>query len=974
MKKQNSRKFAIAVCIAVIVLGVVSLVFYIGGFAPKIVGLFKDEQTTAVEEETTQPVIEFVSSVSGPAEGMSGVILEKGSDFTDINAANEAIKQISDWGFNTVILSKCDYTEAAQLATQAKNNGLFSVYRIESNDIVKSGIADENAAAPIGGIGVDSILISVSQGATKSEAALAAQTLRKVDNTLYIGIFAATERNYTPVCSADVFDYKYIDITIPTSSVAGEFSDFLANYCDGTTKDTVFGMHTELVGNHDSYKTPEEILKQFAATTQTIGSGYAFYRYDILAKNANSLRDDIIDYMKNGILKNYFKELVISSPKKTVFETNQSKVSFVGTGDITKPLTINGQAVKMVEDGYFSTEQQLKPGENIFEFEHNGKKYTYKITYKIKLIDSVSPKGAVNAPGETQLDIVAVANKSAVVTATLNGKTITLVKSPDYGEDFDEGSDYTYFVGSYMLPEAGAADKNIGKITIKATYNGISESREGATVTVNAKVTAPPIVVPEPTTTPSTTPNTTVPGTTVPDSTESTTDEKENTTDGNSTDKPATTTPPATVPSTTPPTTAPTSGTIFKQLTPYQYNGVSGKSKMIVVKKNYAETLPSSTTNDVSVPYFTALPKGTIDYVTGTSSYSGIKYYILASGRRVYQSDVEYLAQGYNMPANELRTVSVSKGSDETKITFTMKWKVPFNVREKPQSFYEQTAGRPYSVKSFTAEYVDIVFYYTPTTDAAPSLNTSVISKTQWIKNSDGSSTLRIFLKKKGGFYGIKYYYNSDGTLTFSIKERPSQSLSGKVIMLDPGHGGNDPGAIGAAIVGGKNVHEATINMALANKIKSKLEAQGATVILTRNAASQTVSLDQRQALCRSTNPDIYIAIHCDASEVSSSHSGTTAYYYKSYSYPLAQYLSKNIVSAYKNNIYASNSSMASKVDRGAKFKGFQIARVEECPSVLIEYGFVTNVTECNALANDKNQNVLAQATVDGIVEYFKNS
>ena len=192
--------------------------------------------------------------------------------------------------------------------------------------------------------------------------------------------------------------------------------------------------------------------------------------------------------------------------------------------------------------------------------------------------------------------------------------------------------------------------------------------------------------------------------------------------------------------------------------------------------------------------------------------------------------------------------------------------------------------------------------------------------------------------------------------------------------MLDPGHRGNDPGAIGAAIVGGKNVHEATINMALANKIKSKLEAQGATVILTRNAASQTVSLDQRQALCRSTNPDIYIAIHCDASEVSSSHSGTTAYYYKSYSYPLAQYLSKNIVSAYKNNIYASNSSMASKVDRGAKFKGFQIARVEECPSVLIEYGFVTNVTECNALAIDKNQNVLAQATVDGIVEYFKNS
>ena len=136
---------------------------------------------------------------------------------------------------------------------------------------------------------------------------------------------------------------------------------------------------------------------------------------------------------------------------------------------------------------------------------------------------------------------------------------------------------------------------------------------------------------------------------------------------------------------------------------------------MVVVKASLAETLPDTTTNDVSVPYFTPLPEGTVDYVTGTLSYSGINYYVLASGRRVYKTDVEYLSSGYNMPANEIKTVGVKKTSSSTDITFTTRWKVPFNVREKPQSFYEQTAGRPYSVKSFTAEYVDIVFYHTET-------------------------------------------------------------------------------------------------------------------------------------------------------------------------------------------------------------------------------------------------------------------
>ena len=963
MEKNNSRKALMALCITIMVVGVAALVIYAGGFLPRIADLFaKDQSVDETTEEFTQPV--FVSTASGPAEGMHAVRLEKGTDFTDITKAYEAVADIAEWGFNTVIFSGCDTAEAAQLATQAKNNGLFSVWLVNTDTVVKSGAVDVNALSSMCGTGVDSVLFSANSAA-KNEASLAAKALRELDTSLYIGAFAQAEKDYATVCPSDVFDYKYIDLSIPTSKVAGEYIDFISQYCDGTTEDTVFGMHTELVGNAEGYDKPDELMKQFSSVTMSAASGFGFYRYDILKKNNLNLRDAIVDYMKNGIMKDYFKELNVSSPAKTKTQTNQSLISFVGTGDISYPLTINGQAVKMIDDGYFSVEQKLKVGENKFVLEHKGKTLTYTVNYKIQLIESVMPEGTVSAAGGTVLDIAVVAHKAADVKATIGGVSVKLERSDEYDDtnSADEGSDYTYFVGVYTLPESASADRSLGKISATASYSGLTETVSGASVIVNKKQEfVPPVVEPVTTTQYLTTLTEPSSATELVSGDESSLDENSDRVSSEVTTAETTV------------TTTTQKVDIFSQLTPYSNNGVSGRSKMVVIKKNYAESLPASTVNDVSVPYFTALLKGTVDYVVDTASYGSIKYYKLASGRRVYQSDVEYLAQGYNMPANEIKTVGVIKSADETKINLTMKWRVPFNVREHPQKFYEETPGRPYCVRNFTAEYVDIVFYHTAITDSAPKLRTSVISKAEWIKNSDNSCTLRIHLNKTGGFYGIKYYYNNDGTLTLSIKERANSSISGKVIMLDPGHGGNDPGAIGTAIVGNKRVYEETINIAIANKVKSKLESLGATVIMTRNSSNKTFSLDERAALCRATNPDVFVAIHCDASGTSSSASGTTAYYYKSYSYPLAKYLNESIVSAYKNTVYSDNPTMANKANKGSLFKGFRVTRVEECPAILIEYGFVTNVVECNALVNDKNQNALAQATVDGLVNYFKNS
>lgn len=965
MEKKIGKKVGMAVCVAVMLIGVISLVLYLGGFGEKIAAWLplSEENTEPVSETQTQLQSVFVD---GPSDGLNAVWLEKGADFTEIESAQDALKKIGEWGFNSVIFSGCSADELSQLCAFAKSINLYTVVLADATSVLNGGAANTANVKAIAASGADSVLLDFSDGFSSREISTAAKAFRKNAPDVYLGIYAKTLNSYAPVCDADVFDYKFVDIFTPTSFVDGDYTDFLGNYLDGTTADTVFGMRAELIGNSEGYEKPEEILSQFETVTQLDFAGFGFYRYGVLEKNNNGITDAVLEYMQTGIMKDFFKELIISKPDKKIFTTDESKVSFVGTGDISQPLTLNGNKLEMIDDGYFSTEIQLNPGENVFTFSHKGKTEVYKITYEMELIRSVAPEGTVSAPGGSSLDIAVIAYKSATVTANINGTSVTLTRSDDFSDDAtsDDSSDYTYFVGSYVLPEARASAQSLGKIKITAAYSGITQTLSGASVSINAKQeSAPPAVDPTTTVLTQTTTEQTVSQTITQNDTSSGLSSEADSSSQNavSTTSSATTTEKTTQ-----------STELFELITPYEYNGVSGKSKMIVVKSSLAETLPDSTTNDVSVPYFTPLPEGTVDYVTGTLSYSGINYYVLASGRRVYKTDVEYLASGYNMPANELRTVSVNKTASATNITFTTKWKVPFNVQEKPQSFYTQTAGRPYSVKSFTAEYVDIVFYHTTKTDAAPQFNSNVIRKAEWINNGD-TQTLRLYLTKTGGFYGIKYYYNSDGTLTFSIKERTSSSVAGKVVMLDAGHGGNDPGAIGTTIVGSKNIYESTINLAIANKMKAKLEALGATVIMTRTSAGQTLSLEARVAACRSRNPDIFVAVHCDASE-SQSPSGTTAYYYKSYSYPLADCINKGVVAAYKNTVYASDSTMASKVDKGSAFKGFKVTRVEECPAVLIEFGYVTNVVECKALSLDENQEALAQGAVNGIVNYFKNN
>jgi len=192
-------------------------------------------------------------------------------------------------------------------------------------------------------------------------------------------------------------------------------------------------------------------------------------------------------------------------------------------------------------------------------------------------------------------------------------------------------------------------------------------------------------------------------------------------------------------------------------------------------------------------------------------------------------------------------------------------------------------------------------------------------------------------------------------------------ALEGKKIVIDPGHGGNDAGAIGPTGVMEKNV---TLNVAL--ELKRMLEAEGAEVILTREtdrtvspkgaAASDIEELGARCDVANQNRADIFISIHADAFTRPEAR-GTTGYYYsKSTSgrgQKLADCIRRNLVEQLGTS------------SRGTQPCNFYVVKHTDMPATLIELGFISNKEEEKLLDSKEGVKKAAQGILDGIEDYF---
>lgn len=202
-------------------------------------------------------------------------------------------------------------------------------------------------------------------------------------------------------------------------------------------------------------------------------------------------------------------------------------------------------------------------------------------------------------------------------------------------------------------------------------------------------------------------------------------------------------------------------------------------------------------------------------------------------------------------------------------------------------------------------------------------------------------------------------------TLAFRKTTENSFPLFGKFIILDPGHGGKDPGCVY------KDEYEKDYNLDFAFSLKNVLEQNGATVLMTRegdydlsspnNTHRKKSDFDNRIKLIEESQADIYISLHMNYLN-DSSYYGSQVFYddNNSQNKSIALLLQKNLNTFFNFEKNAKQLSNDKYMFQRINTKG-----------ILIEYGFISSARDRKNLKNEDYRASLSQVISDSIIKYF---
>lgn len=600
------------------------------------------------------------------------------------------------------------------------------------------------------------------------------------------------------------------------------------------------------------------------------------------------------------------KALEMPDPDGSSFVTVEDTYTFYGSSDPNHSLTVNGQEVIRNADGTFRVDVSLNAGINTFTFQHWDKTVTYTVEHRT-VVQSFYPNKAETFNSGATIVFELFIREGSTVSVKFNGNDITMKQDNNqYGTGVAEG--FVRYTGQYKLTSSNTKDLDLGSATFTVTCNGVTETYTSGNITC---LKAPEL-------------------------------------DG-----------------------------WDEEATPEGGNYINVGSGYICEIITYsAETFSGKTTDDFSRPTNNYLPEGTVDYCS-TELVNG-RYALLRSGHRVYvekknipMSKKEKVIDRYKgtLPNyNELGIASWSEEGNRLVLTLDTLWKAPFYFDIAPQEYRYPNGGsdRNYSVTAVTAEYVDITFCYaTSVTGSLDLPENPLFSRAELIKNTS-DYTLRLHLKKQGGFYGWDACYNEDDQLCFLFL-KPGKAtvannaygadLTGITVMLDVGHGGYDGGAVGEH-EGGIYAEEADCNLSLAKALQKELESIGATVILNRSE-DETLTLDERLSMLKQAKPDLCIAIHHNAYAGYPNITGLEVYYFTPFSQPLA------------DKIYQANKADSVYKKVSINWHVYFTARETTCPVVLMENGYVSSPYDAANMLDPASILKKAQAMTLGIARYY---
>ena len=175
------------------------------------------------------------------------------------------------------------------------------------------------------------------------------------------------------------------------------------------------------------------------------------------------------------------------------------------------------------------------------------------------------------------------------------------------------------------------------------------------------------------------------------------------------------------------------------------------------------------------------------------------------------------------------------------------------------------------------------------------------------------------------------------------------------VVIIDPGHGGKDSGAIG---IGG--VLEKDVILPISKRITEVLERNGIQVIMTRDS-DYFVTLPGRVTMAERANADVFVSIHANSAGANRPEvSGLETYHYDS-GLRLAQIVHSKILQSLNVR------------DRKVRKARFYVLRKTSMPAILVETGFLTGRDDVAKLRTSAYQNQMADAIAQGILQYLKS-
>ncbi len=348
--------------------------------------------------------------------------------------------------------------------------------------------------------------------------------------------------------------------------------------------------------------------------------------------------------------------------------------------------------------------------------------------------------------------------------------------------------------------------------------------------------------------------------------------------------------------------------------------------------------------------------------------YNNNTYYRLSCGLMFYAGDLKIEA-GQPPAANQISKIAQGSadGGRYTEFSFAFSSRVTYNAVTNASFKYSgvNTVGkRDYTVDDFDATTYSIYFFHTANAPAVTLKSNPLFSNVS--VTQEGTTAKYTFTLKSGGrFYGAGAHYDGAGNFVLDFKNPWDGKLSDLRVAIDAGHGGSDFGAVAGS------VNEKTLNLqdalAVRKLLIQKYGLKAGNIYMTRTtdtliASTKGDDLALRQLDMVDFKPDLSICIHQNAG----GGEGYETFYFQPYSQQLAASVQANLEKAYQSCGYAA-------ADRGFAFdtvNAYYACRQPQFPSILVECGFIDNVSDRGFLTSSKGQAAIAAALAKSVVDY----